>query len=90
MKSVRQISSFRKDLKRLVRRSYDCSRMWQLVGYLQSDIPAPRQTNPHPLKGRWAGFWELHIESDWLLVYQVEEIEIVLVRTGTHADIFGT
>lgn len=45
---------------------------------------------PHKLSGDWAGFWECHIESDWLLIWLDEEHHaIVLVRLGTHADLFG-
>lgn len=44
----------------------------------------------HSLKGNWQGYRELHIESDWLLVYKInyDELVLVLVRTGTHDDIF--
>ena len=33
---------------------------------------------------------ELHIEPDWLLVYQIQKSELILrlVRTGTHSDLF--
>jgi mRNA interferase YafQ len=32
--------------------------------------------------------WECHIEADWLVLYDVTEDEVVLIRTGTHADLF--
>ncbi len=43
----------------------------------------------HQLSGRWAGHWECHIEPDWLLIWTYRDDELVLVRTGTHADLFG-
>jgi mRNA interferase YafQ len=36
----------------------------------------------------WAGVWECHIEADWLLIYQVTDDEVILLRTGTHSDLF--
>jgi mRNA interferase YafQ len=42
----------------------------------------------HPLKGDWQDFRELHIEPDWLLIYQITGNEIFFVRTGTHSDLF--
>ena len=47
--------------------------------------------NDHPLLGNWKNHRELHLESDWLLVYHIDEDILVLslVRTGTHGDIFG-
>jgi len=43
----------------------------------------------HKLVGNYAGTRECHIEPDWLLVYISNEDELMLIRTGTHADLFG-
>lgn len=50
------------------------------------DLPAPFRD--HPLRGEFEGYRECHIEPDWLLIYERTDAEIVLVRTGTHADLF--
>lgn len=44
----------------------------------------------HALKGEWEGFRELHIETDWLLIYRIkrEVLQLVLVRTGSHDKLF--
>ncbi len=42
----------------------------------------------HSLHGEYEDCRECHIEPDWLLIYQVTETELVLIRTGTHADLF--
>jgi mRNA interferase YafQ len=42
----------------------------------------------HVLAGQYKGTRECHIEPDWLLVYELTESELVLVRTGTHSDLF--
>lgn len=31
---------------------------------------------------------ECHIESDWLLIYQIDKNILKLLRTGTHSDLF--
>jgi mRNA interferase YafQ len=31
---------------------------------------------------------ECHIEPDWLLIYDITDAEVVLLRTGTHSDLF--
>jgi mRNA interferase YafQ len=41
------------------------------------------------LHGEYAGYWECHLESDWLLVYLLTPETVVIFRTGTHTDIFG-
>jgi len=42
------------------------------------------------LKGNFKGFWECHIQPDWLLIWQQDdEIKLIsLTRTGTHSDLF--
>ena len=44
----------------------------------------------HELKGKWKQHRELHIEPDWLLIYQKKEDLLILelTRTGSHADLF--
>ncbi|MDP3286238.1 MAG: type II toxin-antitoxin system YafQ family toxin [Desulfobacterales bacterium] len=42
----------------------------------------------HKLVGNWQGRRECHIESDWLLIYKIEENHIVFERTGSHSDLF--
>ena len=43
----------------------------------------------HALAGGYRGSRECHIEPDWLLIYERSDRELVLIRTGTHADLFG-
>lgn len=41
------------------------------------------------LSGEWKGFYECHIEPDWLLIYDTTSSDILaLHRTGTHSDLF--
>ncbi|MEX2302759.1 MAG: type II toxin-antitoxin system YafQ family toxin [Bryobacterales bacterium] len=42
----------------------------------------------HRLRGRWANHWDCHIEPDWLLLYKLTEQDLILVRTGSHAELF--
>ena len=47
--------------------------------------------NDHELSGDWKGHRELHVQSDWLLIYFLEDDVLVLTlsRTGTHSDLFN-
>ena len=88
MKTLDQTGSFRRDLKRITKRGYDLSKLTNVLRLLQDSAPLPVSNRPHPLKGRWKGFLECHIEPDWLLIYQADAIRILVVRTGTHSDLF--
>ena len=44
----------------------------------------------HALTGNFTGFRECHVLPDWLLMYKVDEGQLILTasRTGTHSDLF--
>ena len=89
MKNVRQISSFRKDIKRVAKRGYELDDLWVVVATMQMGALLQPHLHAHPLKGIWVGHWECHLAPDWLLIYKTTETEVVLVRTGTHTDLFN-
>ncbi|AWK15498.1 type II toxin-antitoxin system YafQ family toxin (plasmid) [Candidatus Fukatsuia symbiotica] len=51
--------------------------------------PLPRELGDHPLKGEWKPSRDLHIESDWVLIYTLDSHSVRFERTETHADLFG-
>lgn len=55
---------------------------------LSGGEPLEAKFRDHILTGQYKGTRECHIEPDWLLVYELTENELVLVRTGTHSDLF--
>lgn len=80
---------YEKDLVVCIKRNYDIEKLKDIVYKLSNKIPlAPKHKN-HKLQGDWIGFDECHIKNDWLLVYKKTNTHLILVRTGTHSDIFG-
>ena len=81
---------FDKDLTRAVKRGLDVKELDTIVRKLRNDEPLDPKYKDHPLKGKYNGHRECHINSDWLLVYKKLKQELVLhlVRTGTHSDLF--
>ena len=63
----------------------------KVITMLQNDIPLEEKYRDHELKGKYQGFRECHIQSDWLLIYLKENdvLTLTLVDTGTHADLFN-
>jgi mRNA interferase YafQ len=89
MRDFRFRSSCKKDFKRIVQRGYDVALLADVLDWLAAaTFPAARRD--HPLKGEWVDWRECHINPDWLLIYRATEDEVVLARTGTHADLFGS
>ncbi len=88
MKGLRYTGTYKRDFKRVVRRKYDLRRLSFVITALRTDATLPAAAHPHLLKGEWLGYWECHVEPDWLLIYKVTNSEVLLARTGTHADLF--
>ena len=88
---VKPTGPFRKDLKLAKRRGLSLDDLYSVVEMLENDKPLPANLHNHLLTGDYKGYWECHINPDWLLLYEKDsEIRIIsLYRTGTHADIFG-
>lgn len=82
---------FRKDLKLVAKRGYNLDLLNDIVERLARREPLPERNRDHALTGDWSAFRECHIAPDWLLIYDVNDSELILhlMRTGTHCDLFG-
>ena len=86
---------FKKQYKLMKKRGKNEKEIKEIILLLAQDLPIPPSHKDHPLKGELLGFRELHIEPNWLLVYQKEapsdqypEGALYLELTGTHSDLF--
>ena len=83
-------NQFKKDLKRAKKRSLDLYLLDQIVTKLANQESLPASCRDHNLSGDWTGFRECHIQPDWLLIYRIDDPDLILIlfRTGSHADLF--
>ena len=81
---------FKKDLKLAIKRGYRIELLEEVVNQITAGKILDEKYRDHLLTGDYGGFRECHITSDWLLVYQIRENELILFlsRTGTHSDLF--
>lgn len=82
---------FKKDWERLSRSGrYDMRRLKSVMMLLiASDEPLGLEWRDHALVGDWSDHRECHIGGDFLLIYKADKTDIVFVRAGTHAELFG-
>lgn len=81
--------TFKKDYKRMMKRGIKASKLEEVLELLITDADLPKKNRPHMLTGEWRGFYECHIEPDWLLIYDLTNPKVLaLHRTGTHSDLF--
>ncbi len=87
---------YEKELKLMIKRGKDLNKLDYLLEILEANINKgiehhsllPEKYCLHKLIGKYKGYWECHIEPDWLLVYYLDDEVLRLERTGTHNDIF--
>ena len=87
---IRTYKQYDRDVKLAVRRGLDIEKLLEVVRLLRQGESLPVNLHNHLLTGDYKGYWECHINPDWLLLYEKDtEIRIIsLYRTGTHVDIF--
>ena len=88
MITVRRTSQFKKDVKRMGRRGKKFEEFKDVIRKLATGEKLEAKYQDHYLVGQYKRSRECHIEPDWLLIYELTEEEIILIRTGTHTDLF--
>ena len=79
---------FEKDLKRCQRRNKRMEKFKLVAETLIAGDELDSIHRDHRLIGNFVDRRECHLESDWLLIYKLEEDRIIFERMGTHADLF--
>lgn len=82
------LRKFEGELEKAQKRGKDIEKIKAVMKLLVKEVPLPAKNRNHKLKGEYAGYWECHVEPDWLLVYKKTDTEIIFTRTGTHSDLF--
>ncbi len=84
-------SRMKRDAKLMKKQNKDMSKLVYILDKLSKGETLPEKNKDHQLKGEWKEFRECHIEPDWLLIYRIEETELILyaTATGSHAYLLG-
>ncbi len=88
MRKLRRTSQFKKDVKRMGKRGKKFEEFKEVIGSLLAGKKLESKYKDHYLVGQYKGSRECHIEPDWLLIYELPEDALILVRTGSHSDLF--
>ena len=79
---------FERDINRIKKRGKNLEKIKIIIRTLLQGQPLDPIHKDHKLIGNYLGRRECHIESDWLLIYKIEEDQIIFERTGSHSDLF--
>ncbi|USS88087.1 type II toxin-antitoxin system YafQ family toxin [Fructilactobacillus hinvesii] len=89
---IDRTKKFLKDVKRCKKKHWNIEKLEKAVrSIVENDERELKKLKNHSLKGDWQGLYELHIESNWLLIYRIsnDRVILVLTRTGTHKETLG-
>ncbi|MFC1226096.1 type II toxin-antitoxin system YafQ family toxin [Pedobacter sp. BG31] len=93
MFTLKATNQFKKDAKKIIKRA---SKNFDLIERFLEELKVggavglEKKYIPHKLTGNYKGNWEAHIKPDLLIIWFeiTEENEIILIRLGTHSDLF--
>lgn len=73
-----------------MKRGLDADIFQEAVRILSSTGTLPASYKPHKLTGQYTGYWECHLQPDWLMIWiqDNDRLILTLIDTGSHSDLF--
>lgn len=89
MREIIQTSQFKRDFKKIAASGrYKKQAIISIIEILAEDKRLPERCRDHALAGDWHEARECHVKPDLLLIYKKEKNDLVLVRLGSHSELF--
>lgn len=89
---VQYTSKFKKDFKKMLKQGKDESKFLDIIKVLANGKELEEKYRNHELTNskHFKNCYECHIEPDWLLVYKIQDEQLVLLlfATGSHSHLF--
>jgi len=89
MLTIVQTSSFKKDFKKILKQGKNLELIKEVIIKLSIPDVLDKKYRDHLLSGNYKNKRECHIAPDWLLIYEIQDDELVLYRTGSHSELFN-
>ena len=91
MRTIKQSSQFKRDLKREAKGTHRQalqSDFVAIVAALANDQPLAEKLRDHALTGDWKDCRDCHVKPDLVLIYQKpDETVLHLLRLGSHSEL---
>jgi mRNA interferase YafQ len=81
-------NQFKKDFRKAEKQKKDIDKMKYVINSLFSGSLLEPNYRDHHLVSNWKGYRECYLSPDWLLIYKLTSEELILVRIGSHSDLF--
>lgn len=83
---------FEKDLRKCVQNpKWSLSEFLIVSNALSSGLQLEQKYKVHPLKGQWVNHKGCHVCNDMVVIFRIDQtnMQLLLVRIGTHHELFG-
>ena len=90
MRTISRTNQFKRDYKREARGQHRIildELLSSVITYLMSDTPLPPHYKDHALTGNWLDYRDCHLKPDLVLIYQITDNDLILVRLGSHSEL---
>jgi mRNA interferase YafQ len=91
MRTIRQATAFKRDLKRESKgqhRAFLSENFVAVVQTLANDQPLAEKFHDHALSNNWQDYRDCHIRPDLVLIYRKPDDQTLqLVRLGSHSEL---
>lgn len=91
-KDVVMTSKFKKSLDKVYKQGKDLNKLLDVIVRITEGALTDLKYHNHKLvkDNYYINCYECHIEPDWLLIYRLEQDELILVcvDTGSHSSLF--
>ena len=89
MLKILQEKHFKKDIKKFKNNTRIKQLLNDVIIKLVNGNILEEKYKNHQLKGQWYPSFDCHIMPDLILVYQLTDTELRLVRLGSHSELFN-
>ena len=88
---VQYTSRFKKEFKKVLKQGKDENLFLEVLNSIANGKELAEKYKNHKLINdrTFKECYECHIQPDWLLVYQDNELVLLLFATGSHSDLFN-
>lgn len=89
MKGLVFTTRFKRDLKRERKTDPGVENdLREVIEALCAGQELPAKMKDHPLQGDWKDHRDCHVKPDLVLIYKADEVDVTLVRLGSHSELF--
>ena len=89
MLTIRRQKPYLKDLSKVKMSNQHYSKYISYLAKLLNEETLPVEARDHSLTGEYQDTREFHISGDLLIIYLTTKTELVLIRIGTHSQLFN-